>query len=135
VLFFVVDKIGVSTYIFDIVFRYLESIVFHKEDMKEKIFQRLYRGFMQLHILYHAKNKPVYGVWMMDELKMHGYTIGPGTIYPLLAGMTSSGLLEKTEKNVNGKIRKYYAITPLGIDIFEDAGKKAAELFHEIGKA
>ncbi len=100
--------------------------------MQLKILQKLYRGFVQLHILHHAKQKPVYGVWMMDELKTHGYTIGPGTIYPLLSGMTASGLLEKTEKNVNGKIRKYYAITPLGIDVFEDAGKKAAELFHEI---
>jgi DNA-binding PadR family transcriptional regulator len=49
--------------------------------------------------------------------------------------MTISGLLEKTEKNVNGKIRKYYAITALGTAVFEDAGKKAAELFHEIREA
>ena len=103
--------------------------------MKEKILQKLYGGFVQLHILYHAKHQPVYGVWMMDELKAHGYNIGPGTIYPLLGSMTASGLLEKTEKNVNGKIRKYYAITPLGVDVFEEAGKKAAELFHEIAEA
>ena len=103
--------------------------------MKEKILQKLYRGFVQLHILYHAKHRPVYGVWVMDELKAHGYNIGPGTTYPLLGNMTTSGLLEKTEKNVNGKIRKYYAITPLGIDVFEDASKKAAELFHEIEEA
>lgn len=103
--------------------------------MHEKILQKLYRGFVQLHILYHAKNKPVYGAWMMAELKTHGYKIGPGTIYPLLNSMTASGLLERTEKNVNGKIRKYYGITPFGLDVFKDAGKKAAELFHEIGEA
>ncbi|CAD7842373.1 MAG: Transcriptional regulator, PadR family [Olavius algarvensis Delta 4 endosymbiont] len=100
--------------------------------MKTKVLQRLYRGFVQLHILHHAKKEPVYGVWMMAELKSHGYEVSPGTLYPLLGSMTASGLLEKTEKVVNGKIRKYYAITPLGNEVFKAAGKKAAELFHEI---
>jgi len=100
--------------------------------MKAKILQRLYHGFVQLHILHHAKKEPVYGVWMMAELKTHGYEVSPGTLYPLLGDMTASGLLAKSEKNVNGKIRKYYAITPLGVDVFKAAGQKAAELFHEI---
>ncbi len=100
--------------------------------MKEKILQKLYHGFVQLHVLHHAKEEPVYGAWMMEELKHHGYNIGPGTLYPLLNKMDESGLLKKENKIVNGKIRKYYSITDLGIEIFKDAGKKAAELFHEI---
>jgi len=100
--------------------------------MKAKILQRLYHGFVQLHILHHAKKEPVYGVWMMAELKSHGYEVSPGTLYPLLGDMTASGLLEQSKKNVNGKIRKYYAITPLGTEVFKAAGQKAAELFHEI---
>ncbi len=100
--------------------------------MKEKILQKLYHGFVQLHVLHHAKEDPVYGAWMMEELKHHGYNIGPGTLYPLLNKMDESGLLKKENKIVNGKIRKYYSITPLGIEIFKDAGNKAAELFHEI---
>ena len=102
--------------------------------MKEKILKKLYLGFVQLHILYHSKKSPVYGVWMMEELKSHGYNVGPGMIYPLLNKMEASGLLEKTPKKVNGKIRKYYAITRLGKEVFEDAAKKAAELFHEIAE-
>ncbi len=100
--------------------------------MKEKILQKLYHGFVQLHVLHHAKEDPVYGAWMMDELKHHGYNIGPGTLYPMLNKMDESGLLKKENKIVNGKIRKYYSITDLGIEIFKDAGNKAAELFHEI---
>ena len=69
---------------------------------------------------------------MMEELKEHGYNIGPGTLYPLLNKMEHSGLLIKEKQTVCGKIRKYYSITPLGLEIFKDAGKKAAELFHEI---
>jgi len=102
------------------------------DPVKEKILQKLYLGFVQLHILHHAGRNPVYGIWMMAELRAHGYNLGPGTIYPLLNKMADSGLLEKTSKNVNGKIRKYYSITRLGTEVFADAGKKAAELFHEI---
>jgi DNA-binding PadR family transcriptional regulator len=100
--------------------------------MKTTILKRLYHGFIQLHILHHAKQAPVYGVWMMAELESHGYRVSPGTLYPLLSSMADSGLLKKTEKNVAGKIRKYYTITPLGIEVFTAAGQKAAELFHEI---
>ncbi len=100
--------------------------------MKEKILQKLYHGFVQLHVLHHAKEDPIYGAWMMDELKHHGYNIGPGTLYPMLSKMNESGLLKKENRIVNGKIRKYYSITDLGVEIFNDAGNKAAELFHEI---
>ncbi len=100
--------------------------------MKRKILQKLYQGFVQLHILYHTKEDRVYGVWMMDELKRHGYNIGPGTLYPLLNKMEQSGLLIKEKKVVKGKIRKYYSITQLGIEAFKDAEQKAAQLFHEI---
>ncbi|MCP4160741.1 MAG: helix-turn-helix transcriptional regulator [Deltaproteobacteria bacterium] len=100
--------------------------------MKDKILQKLYQVFVQLHVLYHSKKKPVYGVWMMEELKEHGYNIGPGTLYPILNKMEKNGLLSKENRISGGKIRKYYSITDLGLEIFDDASKKASELFHEI---
>ncbi len=89
-------------------------------------------GFVQIHILHHAKKEAFYGSWMMEELKEHGYDMSPGTLYPLLQKMENSGLLQKEEKNVEGKIRKYYAITALGSDVLMEAQKKAYELFREI---
>ena len=74
----------------------------HTGKMKKKILQKLYQGFVQLHILYHSKKDRVYGVWMMDELKRHGYNIGPGTLYPLLNKMEQSGLLIKEKQVVKG---------------------------------
>jgi len=35
---------------------------------------------------------------MMEELSEHGYDMSPGTLYPLLHNMESSGLIEKEEK-------------------------------------
>jgi len=40
--------------------------------------------------------------------------------------------LTKQKQIVSGKIRKYYSITSLGLEVFKDAGEKAAELFHDI---
>ncbi|KAB3526220.1 PadR family transcriptional regulator [Alkaliphilus serpentinus] len=100
--------------------------------MQDQILRKFFLGFIQIHILHHAKKDPFYGVWMMEELKEHGYDISAGTLYPLLHSMETKGLLEKEERNVDGKIRKYYGITPLGSRVLEEARRKAYELFKEI---
>ena len=100
--------------------------------MQEQILRKFFLGFIQIHILHHAKKDPFYGSWMIEELKEHGYDMSPGTLYPLLHNMESKGLLEKEEKTVEGKVRKYYKSTPLGNEVLEEARKKAYELFKEI---
>jgi len=100
--------------------------------METKILRKLFLGFIQIHILHHAKEHPIYGVWMLEELKHHGYDMSPGTLYPILHSMEEDGLLFKEEKNVNGKIRKYYSATEKGKFVLDEAKKKAYELFKEI---
>ena len=41
-------------------------------------------GFVRLHILHHAGQGETYGAWLMNELRRHGYGLGPGTLYPTL---------------------------------------------------
>ena len=100
--------------------------------MEEKVVRKLFLGFIQIHILHHAKEEPIFGVWMLEELKEHGYNISSGTLYPILHSMESDGLLVKEEKNVDGKIRKYYTTTDKGNGVLVEARKKAYELFKEI---
>lgn len=100
--------------------------------MQEQILRKFFLGFIQIHILHHAKQEPFYGSWMIDELKEHGYDMSPGTLYPLLHSMESKGLLIKEDRTVDGKVRKYYGITPMGDVILNEAKKKASELFKEI---
>ncbi|RTR35794.1 PadR family transcriptional regulator [Robertmurraya yapensis] len=100
--------------------------------MEEKILRKLFLGFIQIHILHHAKVHPIYGVWMLEELTEHGYQISAGTLYPILHSMENDGLLIKEERNVDGKIRKYYTATKKGNFILDEARKKAYELFKEI---
>jgi PadR family transcriptional regulator, regulatory protein PadR len=100
--------------------------------MQDRILRRLFLGFIQIHILHHAGERPVYGSWMISELKAHGYEMSPGTLYPILHSLEASGLLEKEQQVVGGKVRKYYSLTESGRIILEEARKKAFKLFKEI---
>ncbi|WHX28024.1 PadR family transcriptional regulator [Virgibacillus halodenitrificans] len=100
--------------------------------MDNKVLRKLFLGFIQIHILHHAKEEPIYGSWMLEELHEHGYEMSAGTLYPILHGMEKDGLLTKNEKNVHGKIRKYYRATNKGEEVLEEARAKAYELFKEI---
>lgn len=100
--------------------------------MQDKILRKFFLGFIQIHILHHAKKEPFYGSWMIEELQEHGYQMSPGTLYPILHNMESNGILKREDQIVDGKIRKYYSITDAGIAILEEAKEKAFELFKEI---
>lgn len=102
--------------------------------MKTGILRKLFLGFMQVHILHHAAKEPVYGVWLIEELKRHGYDISAGTLYPLLNNLASWGLLAREEILVNGKIRKYYTATPAGRAVLREAREKAFELVKELSE-
>lgn len=89
-------------------------------------------GFVKIHILHHASQKPIFGLGMIEELAKHGYQISPGTIYPTLRSLEKAGFLQQEDRLVNGKIRKYYQITPLGQEALEEAKGKIKELVNEV---
>jgi DNA-binding PadR family transcriptional regulator len=89
-------------------------------------------GFIRIHILYHASKAAVYGTELIEELGRHGYKISCGTLYPVLHRLFNDGYLQLEEKNVNGKIRKYYRITKKGDKALQEAKNKIHELVHEV---
>lgn len=101
-------------------------------NIEDRVLRKLFLGFIQIHILHHAKIKPVYGMWMLEELEHHGYNMSAGTLYPVLHMMEREGLLSREDRLVEGKIRKYYTTTSLGAEVLDEARKKANELFKEI---
>ena len=94
--------------------------------------QEFYSGFIRLHILHHASEKPVFGLWIIEELAQHGYKLSPGTLYPLLHGMEKKGYLESTRQISEGRMRRFYTITPAGKTALESAKEKVRELFGEL---
>ena len=92
----------------------------------------LFLGFIRVHILFHASEAPVYGVALMEELGRHGYRVGPGTLYPILHALEREGYLRREHRVVDGRIRKYYRITPAGRRILERAQAQLRELVGEV---
>ncbi|PNR95072.1 PadR family transcriptional regulator [Petrotoga olearia] len=97
-----------------------------------KYLNKILNGLIQIHILHHAQKTPIYGSWMISELKRHGYHISPGTLYPLLHKMEKENLLAKRVEIVEGKKRIYYSITRQGENLLKELRGKVKELFHEI---
>jgi PadR family transcriptional regulator, regulatory protein PadR len=89
-------------------------------------------GFIKIHVLHHAAHEPIYGVAMIAELARHGYDLSPGTLYPLLHSLEEQGYLLRTERVVEGRVRKYYTITDEGGAALHEAKEKIAELVHEV---
>lgn len=89
-------------------------------------------GFVKIHILHHAAQAPVYGLALIEELRRHGYELGPGTLYPVLHGLERSGYLAREDRVVGGKVRKYYAATPAGRAALAETRMKIRELVDEV---
>ncbi len=100
--------------------------------MEDQVLRKLFLGFIQIHILHHAKEKPVFGQFMLEELKEHGYEVSPGTLYPIFHNLEKAGHLTMESKIHNGKVRKYYSITKKGETVLEQAKEKIKELTGEL---
>lgn len=88
-------------------------------------------GFVRLHVLHHAAEHEIYGLWMIEELARHGYRLSPGTLYPMLAALESRGYLSSREERAGRKLRKLYRITPLGREGLSTALARLRELRDE----
>lgn len=94
--------------------------------------QDLYGGLIRLHILHHAAERPVFGLWFIEELARHGYRLSPGTLYPLLHGLERKGYLRSTSERSGKSARRVYRATPLGRKVLAAAKGKVSELFGEL---
>jgi DNA-binding PadR family transcriptional regulator len=94
--------------------------------------RELYSGIIRLHILHHACQGPVYGLWIIEELARHGYRISPGTLYPMLHGMERRGWLRSVEQREGRRMRRVYRGTSRGRQTLTRARQKVRELFGEL---
>jgi len=94
--------------------------------------RELFFGLIRIHVLLHAAHEPIFGLGMMEELRHHGYRIGPGTLYPLLHGLERAGLLKSASGYAGGRRRRIYKITAAGRRALVKATSKVDELYHEL---
>lgn len=94
--------------------------------------RNLLLGFIKIHILHHAALDAVYGLWLIEELAHHGYSLSPGTLYPTLHSLEREGYLQSEKRVVEGRQRRYYTITPQGVEALAEARAKLRELVDEV---
>jgi PadR family transcriptional regulator PadR len=90
--------------------------------------QELLKGLIRLHILHHASIEEFYGQWMIYELARHGYTLSPGTLYPMLHQLERSGYLRSREERLGRTFRRIYRATALGKEANKVAKIQVREL-------
>ena len=83
----------------------------------------LVSGSMAMLILRLLSEKDMYGYEMIDTLRKRSqnvFELKAGTLYPLLHGLEDKQFLVSYEKEVLGKVRKYYQITKGGRKYLEE---------------
>lgn len=86
----------------------------------------------KLHILHHAAEGEVYGLWMLNELAEHGHQVSPGTLYPIFTRMVRNGWLEPVPGAGTGKAKRAYRITKEGRLLLARLRNEVAELHAEL---
>lgn len=75
---------------------------------------QLKRGLLDICVLAAIKNVPSYGYQIIKDIKLY-VDISESTLYPILRRLESAQLLIVRSIEHNGRLRKYYHITPLGL--------------------
>lgn len=94
--------------------------------------QELLSGLIRIHILYHACKEPIFGLEMIEELQKHGYKLSAGTLYPMLHGMESRGLLRSKRVRMGRRERRVYRATAAGRRALGNAREKVKLLLGEL---
>jgi PadR family transcriptional regulator len=93
--------------------------------------KNLHVDFIELHILHHASEAPLYGLWMIEELARHGYRVSASHLYPRFHRLERDQLVRREDKIVNGKLRKYYRLTAQGRTYLKLQKRRLTELVGE----
>lgn len=80
---------------------------------------QLKRGLLDVCVLAAIKNEDSYGYQIIKDMKPY-VEISESTLYPILRRLESSQLLTVRTAEHNGRLRKYYHITPAGLQRIED---------------
>ena len=75
---------------------------------------QLKKGFLEVFVLAALRKEESYGYKIISDISPY-IEISESTLYPILKRLESSGCLLTRTKEYNGRLRKYYRITPQGV--------------------
>lgn len=88
---------------------------------------QLKRGLLDVCVLSAIKNEDSYGYQIVKDIKPY-VEISESTLYPILRRLEAAELLTVRSAEHNGRLRKYYHITPLGRQRIETFKKEWSEI-------
>lgn len=97
---------------------------------------QLKRGLLDVCVLAAIKNKDSYGYQIIKDMKPY-VEVPESTLYPILRRLETSELLTVKSVEHNGRLRKYYHITQLGlnrIDAFKEEWNEIVSIYNYITK-
>lgn len=90
------------------------------------------RGLLDICVLAAIKNEDSYGYQIIKDIKPY-VNISESTLYPILRRLEASEFLTVRSVEHNGRLRKYYRITPLGlkrIEMFTEEWKEIMSIYN-----
>lgn len=90
-----------------------------KDDILSNHRLELRKGTLVLAVLSELKTKH-YGYSLVEKLNTQGLTIDQNTLYPLLRRLDKHGLLDSVWDVEEPRPRKYYVLSELGKELYND---------------
>lgn len=97
---------------------------------------QLKRGLLDICVLVSIKDENSYGYKIIKDIKPY-IEISESTLYPILRRLETQKLLTVNTQEYNGRLRKYYHITDLGIQRingFKEEWKEVVNIYNFIMK-
>ena len=88
---------------------------------------QLKRGLLDVCVLAAIKDEESYGYQIIKDINPY-VEVSESTLYPILRRLEAANLLTVRSVPHNGRLRKYYRITPLGQQRIEDFKTEWKEL-------
>lgn len=79
---------------------------------------QLKKGMLDVCVLKCLRQEDSYGYRIIQQVSEY-ITISESTLYPILKRLEKANCLTTYSKEYQGRLRKYYSITPLGIEKIE----------------
>ena len=97
---------------------------------------QLKRGLLDVCVLAAIKSEDSYGYQIIKDMKPF-VEISESTLYPILRRLENAKLLTVRTAEYNGRLRKYFSITPAGlarIDDFKEEWKEIVAIYQFVTK-
>ncbi|MCO1603096.1 PadR family transcriptional regulator [Desulfosporosinus nitroreducens] len=91
------------------------------------------KGVLEMCILYQLKDEELYGYELMKSIRLVFPDVYEGSIYTILRRLNATGYTQIEEKkSLNGPARKYYRLTPTGLEYLDQMLAEWGEILHSV---